>query len=102
MPKFVKGQSGNPSGISKRTKDVAIPRGSAQRNALATKAWRRYEKKFFAEMDGLTGKPFLDKMVALLEYKEGKLARTEITSPDGSLTPKVRQVFIIGGTEIEL
>jgi len=102
MSKFLPGQSGNPSGRAKTKDVIAIPRGSAQRNALAAKVWKRYEKKFFAELDKIDGKPFLDKMVALLEFKDGKVSRQQITSPDGSLTPQIKQVFILGGKEIEL
>ena len=55
--------------------------------------------RFEAEMNTLSGKAYIDAFLALLEFKRGKIARTVMSTADGSAID-VKQVFLLGGKEI--
>ena len=92
-----KGQSGNPAGRKK---------GSGTTKATLIKNFTDVmlaggSNKFRRELMKLKGRAYVDSYLCLLEYSLPKKARVEVTGEDGD-TIKVKQVFMIGTTEIIL
>jgi|SRR5579863_7496130 len=94
---FVKGgpspnPGGRPRGVSK--KKLLL-------NSFLESVVNDNTGRFQKELKKLQGKAYVDAILTMMEYVRPKLARTEVTNPDGAQV-QVKQVFVIGGKEIEL
>ncbi len=92
---FQKGISGNPSGAPKRPQKKTLILNNFL-EAVVDDNTKRFKK----ELKKLSGKAYVDAILTMMEYVKPKLARTEVSNPDGSMKPV--QVFVINGKEIEL
>jgi hypothetical protein len=93
--KFVKGMSGNKFGRPKGKKN----KKNELLDAFMDRVLDGGITKFEEEMNKLSGKGYVDTFMAFMEFKRGKIARTELATADGS-TIDVKQVFLFGGKEI--
>jgi hypothetical protein len=92
MP-YETGTSGNPTG---RPKGSANKATSAARESIAAALAGANAEKLAAQLDGLTGKDYIDAYVKLAEFVTPKLQRTALAADEDKGPTKV--TIHIGGT----
>lgn len=84
-----KGQTGNPNGRPKGTRN----KKTVQWEVLGDSIMNEHTEKFNTELAKLNGKDFMDMYVKVLEYFKPKQNRTDITSGGEKINPPKIKFF---------
>jgi hypothetical protein len=93
---FKPGMSGNPAGRPKG----AIDKKKRMLDEFAARIITDGMEKFSQELNQLEGKQYTDAFLTLFEFVRGKIARQEFSAAEGQ-NIEIKQVFLIGGVEVQ-